>query len=207
MLDVDSTLIQQEVIELLAEHAGVMPEVRRITDLAMRGELDFEQSLRQRVSLLEGLSTEIFNTVRSQITFTDGARELVDAVHSSGGKVGAVSGGFIEVLDGLAVEIGLDYWRANRLEKRSGKLTGQVDGELVDAKAKAKALRTWAALCELGPDQTVAVGDGANDIEMLQAAGYAIAFRPKPVLRQYADFIIEENSLLPVIQKIPLGSG
>ena len=207
MLDVDSTLIQQEVIELLANRIGIMPEVKMITDLAMAGHLDFEQSLVQRVSLLKGLSTDVFTEVRQEIQFTPGAMELVAAVHSLGGKVGAVSGGFSQVLDGLAEEIGLDYWLANELEVSSGLLTGLIVGAVVDAESKSRALTNWAKDAGIAIDQTIAIGDGANDIEMLKAAGLAIGFRPKEVLREYADMVIEENSLLPVIEKLPLSSS
>ena len=207
MLDVDSTLIQQEVIELLANRIGIMPEVKKITDLAMAGHLDFEQSLVQRVSLLRGLSTDVFTQVRQEIQFTPGAKELVAAVHSLGGKVGAVSGGFSQVLDGLAEEIGLDYWLANELEVSSGLLTGLIVGAVVDAESKSRALTNWAKDAGIAIDQTIAIGDGANDIEMLKAAGLAIGFRPKEVLREYADMVIEENSLLPVIEKLPLSSS
>jgi len=207
VLDVDSTLIQQEVIELLANRIGIMPEVKMITDLAMAGHLDFEQSLVQRVSLLKGLSTDVFTEVRQEIQFTPGAMELVAAVHSLGGKVGAVSGGFSQVLDGLAEEIGLDYWLANELEVSSGLLTGLIVGAVVDAESKSRALTNWAKDAGIAIDQTIAIGDGANDIEMLKAAGLAIGFRPKEVLREYADMVIEENSLLPVIEKLPLSSS
>lgn len=207
MLDVDSTLIQQEVIELLANKVGVMPEVKELTDLAMSGDLDFEKSLEQRVSLLAGLSTDVFGSVLDEIHFTEGAMELVAAVHSLGGKVGAVSGGFSQILDSLAERIGLDYWLANELEVRQGKLTGKIVGPIVDAEAKSSALRAWALDSNLDLDRTIAIGDGANDIQMLQAAGLAIAFCPKPILRAHADYVIEENSLLPVIEKLKLSSS
>jgi phosphoserine phosphatase len=207
VLDVDSTLIQQEVIELLANQIGVMPEVKKITDLAMAGEIDFKQSLEKRVSLLAGLSTAAFKLVRKEIQFTTGAKELVAAVHAVGGKVGAVSGGFTQILDVLAEEIGLDYWLANELEVSNGTLTGALVGEVIDAESKAVALRKWALDSQTPIEHTIAIGDGANDIQMLRAAGLAIAFRPKPVLREYADYVIEENSLLPVIEWLPLGSS
>ena len=207
MLDVDSTLIQQEVIELLAHQVGVMPEVKKITDLAMAGELDFVQSLEQRVSFLAGLAVDSFANVLDQIQFTPGAQELITAVHALGGKVGAVSGGFSQILDPLARKIGLDYWLANELEVEDGKLTGKVIGSVICAEAKARALKTWAAEAEVELENTIAIGDGANDIQMLQAAGFAIAFRPKPILREYADFVIEENSLLPVIEKLRLSAS
>lgn len=202
VLDVDSTLIQQEVIDLLADFAGVMPEVQAITDQAMSGELDFKQSLARRVGLLEGLSEEIFEKLKPQIELTPGVPELIQAVHSIGGKIGAVSGGFSQILSPLAEQIGLDYWMANSLEVIDGKLTGRVVGPVIDAEAKASALKIWASESGIALEKTIAIGDGANDIQMLQCAGFAVAFRPKPVLRQYADLVIEENSLLPLIQKL-----
>ena len=207
MLDVDSTLIQQEVIELLANQVGVMPEVKKITDLAMAGELDFEQSLEQRVSLLAGLSTDVFTKVIDEIEFTPGATELVAAVRARGGKVGAVSGGFSQILEPLAKQIGLDYWLANELEVSNGELTGRVIGSVIDGQAKAAALKSWAAEANVPLELTIAIGDGANDIQMLQVAGLAIAFRPKEILRKHADLIIEENSLLPVIKELELRSS
>ena len=201
-MDVDSTLIQQEVIELLADYAGVMPEVKTITEQAMSGELDFKQSLAKRVGLLEGLSEEIFRWLKPQIQLTPGVEELISAVHELGGKIGAVSGGFNQVLEPLAIEIGLDYWMANSLEVRDGKLTGSLVGPVIDAEAKATALKNWAAESGISLQQTIAIGDGANDIQMLQCAGYAVAFRPKPVLKQYADLVIEENSLISLVEKL-----
>jgi phosphoserine phosphatase len=183
-----------------------MPEVKMITDSAMAGEIDFRESLDKRVSLLSGLSIEVFSQIRNEIQFTTGAKELVEAVHAIGGKIGAVSGGFSQVLDVLAAEIGLDYWLANELEVSGGLLTGSIVGEVVDAESKANALVSWAQDSGIPLESTIAIGDGANDIPMLQAAGLAIAFRPKPILREHADFVIEENSLLPVIEKLALGS-
>jgi phosphoserine phosphatase len=206
-MDVDSTLIQQEVIELLADYAGVMPEVRTITEQAMSGELDFKQSLERRVGLLEGLSDEIFQWLKPQIELTPGVQELIAAVHGLGGKIGAVSGGFSQVLEPLANEIGLDYWMANSLEVLDGKLTGCLVGPVIDAEAKATALRSWATESGISIEKTIAIGDGANDIPMLKCAGYAVAFRPKPILKQYADLVIEENSLASLIGKLGSRAG
>ena len=202
MMDVDSTLIQQEVIDLLADYAGVMPEVKEITEQAMAGKMDFKQSLTKRVGLLEGLSDEIFHWLKPQIELTPGVQELIAAVHRLDGRIGAVSGGFSQVLEPLANEIGLDYWMANSLEVLDGKLTGSMVGPIIDAEAKATALKSWATDSGIALEQTIAIGDGANDIQMLQCAGYAVAFRPKPVLKQYADLVIEENSLLSLIEKL-----
>ena len=207
VMDVDSTLIQQEVIDLMADYAGVMPEVKEITEKAMSGQLDFKQSLAKRVGLLEGLSEEIFQWLKPQIQLTPGVQELILAVHELGGKIGAVSGGFSQVLEPLAKEIGLDYWMANSLEVRGGKLTGNLVGPVIDAEAKATALKSWASDSGIALEQTIAIGDGANDIQMLECAGYAVAFRPKPVLKQYADLVIEENSLISLIEKLGSRSG
>jgi phosphoserine phosphatase len=206
-MDVDSTLIQQEVIELLADYAGVMPEVKTITEQAMSGELDFKQSLERRVGLLEGLSDEIFQWLKPQIELTPGVQELIAAVHGLGGKIGAVSGGFSQVLEPLANEIGLDYWMANSLEVLDGKLTGCLVGPIIDAEAKATALRSWATESGIAIEKTIAIGDGANDIPMLKCAGYAVAFRPKPILKQYADLVIDENSLASLIGKLGSRAG
>lgn len=207
VLDVDSTLIQQEVIELLADYAGVMPEVVQITERAMSGEIDFQQSLLQRVALLKGLAVENLDEVLGQIVLTPGANELIEAVHDAGGKIAALSGGFSQILDPLAKSLGLDYWRANSLEEIDGVLTGRVTGEIVDAQAKADSLKAWCQSMDIDLDQSIAVGDGANDILMLQAAGYAIGFRPKNILREHADLIIEENSLRGVIEVVKLRSS
>jgi len=207
VMDVDSTLIQQEVIELLADYAGVMPEVKKITEQAMSGKLDFKQALEKRVSLLEGLSDEIFQWLKPKIELTPGVPELIAAVHRFDGKIGAVSGGFSQVLEPLAKEIGLDYWMANSLEVLDGKLTGSMVGPIIDAEAKATALRSWATDSGIALEQTIAVGDGANDIPMLKCAGYAVAFRPKQILRKYADLVIEENSLASLIGKLGSRAG
>jgi len=207
VMDVDSTLIQQEVIDLLADYAAVMPEVKEITEQAMSGKLDFKQSLAKRVGLLEGLSEEIFQWLKPQIQLTPGVQELIFAVHKLGGRIGAVSGGFSQVLEPLAKEIGLDYWMANSLEVRGGKLTGNLVGPVIDAEAKAAALKSWASDSGISLEQTIAIGDGANDIQMLECAGYAVAFRPKPVLKQYADLVIEENSLISLIEKLGSRAG
>jgi len=207
VLDVDSTLIQQEVIELLAEHAGALEEVSQITNAAMAGEIDFSQSLLKRVALLEGLDVSCFDKVLAEITITDGVAELIEAVHRVDGKIAAVSGGFSQILEPLANSIGLDFWMANELEIAEEKLTGKITGEIIDANAKADALRSWAKLSGLSLEDCVAVGDGANDIKMLEAAGFAVAFRAKPKLRQYADYLIEENSLRPLIEKLGLSTS
>ena len=187
VLDVDSTLIQQEVIELLAEHAGVGPKVKEITDRAMNGEIDFAQALQKRVELLTGLSEKIIDEVRGQITLTPGARTLIRTLKKLHHKVGIVSGGFTEVITPIAQELGIDFIAANQLEIRDGKLTGKTKGEIIDRAGKANALRQFAALADVDLADTVAIGDGANDLDMIALAGLGIAFNAKPVVRAGAD--------------------
>ena len=207
VMDVDSTLIQQEVIDLLAQEAGVQEQVEQITELAMAGQLDFEQSLKRRVSLLKGLPASALKDVANMIEVTPGVENLIETVHKMQGRVGVVSGGFGVILEPIATQLGLDYWLANELELESAVLTGNVLGKVVDANAKAEALESWAYDLGIERSRTVAIGDGANDIQMLQAAGLAIAFRPKEILRKYADLVIEENSLLGAIEPIRLRAG
>ena len=187
VLDVDSTLVQGEVIEMLAAEAGCEVEVARVTEAAMAGRLDFEASLRARVALLAGLSTEAVDRVRAAVRLTPGARTLVRTLKRLGYAVGIVSGGFTAVTDDLATQLLLDHALANVLEVVDGRLTGQLVGPVVDRAGKATALRRFAELEGLRPEQTVAIGDGANDLDMLQAAGLGIAFNAKPVVRDAAD--------------------
>jgi phosphoserine phosphatase len=187
VMDVDSTLVRGEVIEMLAAEAGCEAEVARVTAAAMAGELDFEESLRARVKLLEGLPVEAVDRVRAAVTLTPGARTLVRTLKRLGWTVGIVSGGFTAVTDDLRDELGLDHALANVLEVVDGRLTGQVVGDVVDRAGKAAALRRFAAEEALHPEQTVAIGDGANDLDMLEAAGLGIAFNAKPVVRDAAD--------------------
>lgn len=187
VMDVDSTLVQGEVIEMLAAEAGCLAEVARVTAAAMAGELDFEESLRARVALLEGLPVEAVDRVRAAVRLTPGARTLVRTLKRLGWTVGIVSGGFTAVTDDLREELGLDHALANVLEVVDGRLTGRVVGAVVDRAAKAAALRRFALEEGLLPEQTVAIGDGANDLDMLDAAGLGIAFNAKPVVRDAAD--------------------
>ena len=207
VLDVDSTMIEQEVIELLAERVGLREQVKAITDLAMAGEVDFREALLQRVELLEGLSEDVFQDLLAEIRVTDGVTELISAVQSSGGLIGAISGGFSQVLNPLAKSLGLDFSKANALEIVAGKITGSVSGEIVDARVKASTLVSWASEHGIDMADTVAIGDGANDIQMLQAAGFAVAFRPKEVLRPFADLVIEGDSLKPLVSELELRSS
>lgn len=207
VLDVDSTMIEQEVIELLAEKVGLRDQVKSLTDKAMAGEIDFRQALEMRVELLAGISSEVFEELQSQLQVTDGVPELIEAIHASGGKIGAISGGFSQVLAPLAAKLDLDCYLANELDVSDGALTGKIAGEVVDAEMKAKTLVRWAKEFGIDITETVAVGDGANDIPMLKAAGFAVAFRPKQILREYADLIIEGDSLKPLISKLGLSAS
>jgi phosphoserine phosphatase len=186
-LDVDSTLITQEVIELLAIKAGVGEEVVKITQSAMRGELDFEQSLRARVLLLKGLSEAALAEVASELVFTPGAETLISTLHRLGHKVSVVSGGFSNVIAPMISSLGIVHFRANKLSIANGVLTGELEGPIIDRAAKAEALRDFAALESVTMEQTVAIGDGANDLDMIAAAGLGIAFNAKPAVRAVAD--------------------
>ncbi|WP_040811339.1 phosphoserine phosphatase SerB [Nocardia concava] len=199
VFDVDSTLIQGEVIEMLAAHAGVEDEVRKVTEAAMRGELDFSESLRQRVATLAGLDASVIDEVAERIELTPGARTTIRTLRRLGFRCGVVSGGFRQVIEPLAHELELDFVQANTLEIRDGKLTGAVVGEIVDRAAKAVALRRFAAETGVAMEQTVAVGDGANDIDMLNAAGLGIAFNAKPALREVADAALSHPFLDAVL--------
>ncbi len=187
VLDVDSTIIQQEVIDLLASYAGVEAQVSKITHRAMNGELDFTQSLVQRVALLKGLPASKLNDVRKDIVFTPGAATLCRTLRRLGFHVALVSGGFLEVVQPLANELGIDEVRANRLEVVDGVLTGKLIGPIIDRIAKASALRDFAEKYKVPMSRTIAVGDGANDLDMLSAAALGIAFNAKPYVRERAD--------------------
>jgi phosphoserine phosphatase len=204
VLDVDSTLIENEVVELLAEQAGSLPQVAAITDRAMNGEIDFEASLRERVATLAGLPESVFGTVRELVTVTAGVPELIAAVRAADGRTAVVSGGFHEVLDPIADALGLDYWRANRLEVAAGVLTGKLTGPVIDAQAKADALREWAAECGIPLSRTVAVGDGANDIPMMAIAGLAVGFDAKAPVRDLAGVLIDSRDLSQVLPLLGL---
>jgi phosphoserine phosphatase len=203
-LDVDSTFIEQEAIELLAAKAGVLDEVARITDAAMRGELDFAQSLVARVALLRGLGEDAIGQVQKEIRLTDGAAELVALLHEKGHCVSLVSGGFNNILQSIVDELKIDFYKANTLEVINGKLTGKVVGAIVDRAAKAEALKDFAQRCSVDLINTVAIGDGANDLDMMQIAGISIAFNAKPIVEAAADYSIKEPSLRSVPSLINL---
>jgi phosphoserine phosphatase len=187
VFDVDSTLIQGEVIEMLAARAGAEAAVAAVTEAAMRGELDFAESLHRRVATLKGLPASVLDDVGEQIELTPGARTTLRTLRRLGYHCGIVSGGFRQVIEPLAHELKMDFVAANELEIVDGKLTGRVIGPVIDRAGKAKALRDFAAQAGVPMEQTVAVGDGANDIDMLAAAGLGVAFNAKPALREVAD--------------------
>ena len=186
VMDVDSTLIQQEVIELLAEKAGVHEKVKEITDAAMRGDLAFAASLRARVALLEGVPETVITDIHTEIALTPGARTLVKTLHQLGHSVAVVSGGFTSVIEPLIKELGISHYRANTLEVIDGKLTGKVMEPIIDRAAKATALRDFAEIEGVQLEQTVAIGDGANDLDMISIAGLGIAFNAKPAVKAAA---------------------
>jgi phosphoserine phosphatase len=190
IMDVDSTLIQQEVIELLAAYAGKRDEVAAVTEAAMRGELDFAQSLHARVAVLAGLPAAVVDSVRAEVKLSEGAADLVAAFKAAGHVVAVVSGGFNQILRPIAEDLGLDYWIANELEIVDGVLTGKVLGDVIDRAAKEKYLREWSAAEGIALEHTIAVGDGANDLDMLGAAGIGVAFNAKPAVRAVADAAI-----------------
>lgn len=204
VFDVDSTLIENEVIELLAEVAGKRAEVAAVTERAMAGELDFAESLIERVKTLAGLPESVFADVQKRITITAGAKQLIDAVHAAGGRVGAVSGGFNQLLTPLAETLELDFARANQLEVLDGKLTGKVIGKIIDRQAKADSLLEWASQTGTPIEDTVAVGDGANDLSMMAVAGLGVGFNCKPIVREHADFILEGHDLSRLTEKLGL---
>ena len=187
VMDVDSTLIQGEVIEMLAEHAGCLAEVAQVTEAAMRGELDFEESLRERVALLEGLDASALDRVFEAVELAPGARTMVRTLKRLGYRFAIVSGGFTQITDRIAADLGIDFAAANELEVVDGKLTGRIVGPVVDRAGKAEALRRFATDVGVTTAATIAIGDGANDLDMLSAAGLGIAFNAKPVVQQAAD--------------------
>ena len=204
VLDVDSTLIENEVIEELAIEAGSLDEVAEITLRAMNGELDFEQSLRSRVATLAGLPVSVFLDVAPRVRVTAGVPAMIAAIRAAGGRTAVVSGGFHEILDPLADSLGLDYWRANRLEVRDGVLTGGLTGPIIDAKAKADTLQEWADDMGIPLRQTVAVGDGANDLTMMALAGLSVGFDAKAPVRDLANVLIDKRDLSLVLPLLGL---
>jgi len=203
VFDADSTLIRNEVIELIADEAGRGAEVAAATEAAMRGEVDFAASLRSRVKELTGVPVASFDRVKSRIEPTPGVTALIDAIHAKGGIAAVVSGGFHEILDDIAPALGVDLWRANRLAAADGVLSGEVDGPIVDAAAKRDWLTRWAAENGVPMSRTIAIGDGANDLLMLEAAGLGLAFNAKPAVRAAAPLVIGPVDLSQVIPLLP----
>ena len=193
--DVDSTLINDEVIDLLADAAGTHAEVSAITERAMHGDIDFAESLTQRVATLRGTSEKVLDDVLGAITVTTGARQLVHAVHEAGGYIIAVSGGFHEILNPIATQLGLDAWAANGLEVVDGLFTGRTYGPLIDAAAKANFLTAYAKKRRIPLTNTIAVGDGANDLAMMNIAGLSVGFCAKPNVRLAANVNIDVRDL------------
>ena len=206
VMDVDSTLIQDEVIDLLADRAGCAAEVAKVTEATMRGELDFEGSLRERVALLAGLDYDVLADVRHALRLTPGARTLIRTLKRLGYRCGIVSGGFTQIIDPLAAELGIDYVAANVLEIVDGKLTGRVSGPVIDRAGKAAALGRFADLAGVPLSQAVAVGDGANDLDMIAAAGLGVAFNAKPVVRDAADTALSLPYLDTVLYLLGISS-
>jgi len=202
LFDVDSTLIKEEVIDLLANKSGHGNEVARITASAMRGEIEFTQALSERISLLEGLPESVFDEVLDQISFSDGFNDLYTYLRENDFLIGAISGGFHNVLDKLFASIELDFLRANVLEVLEGKLTGRLLSDPVDRVAKGRALKEFATAHNVALENTVAVGDGANDIEMIELAGLGVSYMGKEVLRAEADLHLEHPGLDALIEHL-----
>ncbi|SMX73555.1 phosphoserine phosphatase [Brevibacterium sp. 239c] len=202
VMDVDSTFINEEVIDLIAVHANVGDQVAEITERAMAGQLDFAASLAERVALLNGLPVTVLDEVRAQITLTQGAREVVAAVQSDGGVVALVSGGFTQIIAPVAKSLGITEVFANGLDSQDGLLTGVTSGRVIDPSAKAEIFGQLAQKYDCDPRRTVAIGDGANDIGMIQAAGLGVAFCAKPALVAAADAAVNKRDLREVLTLI-----
>jgi phosphoserine phosphatase len=199
VLDMDSTLIEQEVIDLLAKHANQEAAVSKITAAAMAGELDFTQALKSRVALLADLDVSVIAKVRKEILLTTGAEKLIQTLHAQGHKVGVVSGGFIDVIEPILKDLKIDFYRANKLAIKDGKLTGEIEGVIIDKVAKRQALLDFAKSEQVELSQTVAIGDGANDLDMIEAAGLGIAFNAKPKVAAAAATTINTADLSAVL--------
>lgn len=195
------------MIELLAEEAGSLVEVSAVTSQAMNGELDFEASLRARVATLAGLPVSVFEVIAARIRVTVGVPELIEGVHAAGGCIGVVSGGFHELIDPIAERLGLDYCRANRLEVVDGTLTGDLQGPVIGAETKAATLEEWAADCGVALHQTVAIGDGANDLPMMAITGLSVGFDAKAPVRDEADVLLDVRDLSLVLSLLGLPRG
>ena len=202
-LDMDSTFIQQEVIDLLAAQAGVEAEVAAVTERAMQGEIDFSESLALRVSKLAGVTAEDIAAVQNKLTLSPGAEELVERLHDRGHLVAIFSGGFLNVIEPLLASLKIDFFRANTLEVLEGVLTGRTIGPIIDAQAKAEHLQKFAESQGIAHENTIAVGDGANDVLMMQRAGIGVAFNGKPKAISAADYSFTNESLVKILELIP----
>ena len=202
IMDVDGTLIAEEVIDLLGKEAGCEEEISQITNLVMRGELDFETSLRERVALLKGLPISVFDTVFKSIHLSQNAQEFISILKKNGILVGLVSGGFSPIVERLAKSLGISYFSANQLEVKDSFLTGRLVGEIVTAQVKKATLERWRKELELSKERTIAIGDGANDLLMLKSAGHAIAFCAKEVVKAEIVCHVNKRDLLEVLPLI-----
>ncbi len=202
VMDVDGTLILEEVIDLLGREAGREEEISQITSRAMRGELDFESSLRKRVSLLEGLPVSVFDTVFNSIHLSPNAQEFISILQKNGILVGLVSGGFTPIVERLAKSLGIAYFSANNLEVKDGFLTGKLVGQIISPEVKKETLEQWRKELQLPRDRTVAIGDGANDLLMLKSAGLGIAFCAKEVLKKEIQYHVDKRDFLEVLPLI-----
>ena len=202
VMDVDGTLILEEVIDLLGREAGREAEISQITSRAMRGELDFESSLRKRVSLLEGLPISVFDTVFKSIQLTPNAQEFISILQKNGILVGLVSGGFTPIVERLAKSLGIAYFSANQVEVKNGLLTGKLIGQIINPEVKKDTLEQWRKELQLPRERTVAIGDGANDLLMLKSAGLGIAFCAKEVLKKEIPNHVDKRDFLEVLPLI-----
>jgi phosphoserine phosphatase len=204
MMDMDSTLIENEVIDDLAESYGVGSAVKEITESAMRGEIDFAESLSRRVALLAGADIKLLENLKNMIRITPGAQQMIDRFRSLGFKTCVVSGGFDVIISDLAKKLNIDNYRANQLEIINNKLTGCLTGNIIDANGKRDALLEMAEIYQIPLDCTIAIGDGANDIPMIEQAEIGIAFNAKPALANMADLVINAESLVAVLDKLEI---
>ena len=202
VMDVDGTVILEEVIDLLGREAGFEEEISQITSQAMRGELDFESSLRKRVSLLAGLPISVFDKVFKSIHLTPNAQIFISILQKNGILVGLVSGGFIPIVERLAKSLGIAYFSANQLEIKDGLLTGKLIGQLISPQVKKETLEKWREELKLSKERTIAIGDGANDLLMLKYAGLGIAFCAKEVLKQEIQYHVDKRDFLEVLPLI-----
>ncbi len=202
VMDVDGTLILEEVIDLLGREAGCEEEISQITSQAMRGEIDFESSLRKRVSLLEGLSISVFDKVFKSIHLSPNAQEFISILQKNGILVGLVSGGFTPIVERLAKSLGISYFSANQVEVKDGLLTGKLVGQIISPQVKKETLEQWRKELQLPRERTVAIGDGANDLLMLKSAGLGIAFCGKEVLKKEIQDHVDKRDFLEVLPLI-----